>query len=1107
MARGRVRHLSSAFDVTEVETEQGAWGAVVVNVVRAGIPLHLTIPGGRWELRSRPALNRAALTAWKRAAEELHANDTEAAMRSWTEVVEGLPASQWSKRAELWMTVGQACGDAQRWAQSSDAYARARRELSAHGTRRQMAMVWASEAAVLSARGRLEDAESRAREAVLLLETEPESLLLALVLHQLGSAETWTGKYENAGRTLRRCVELTERLAPESLATATALFQLAYWAPRAGIPELARSGFPASYRIREKLAPDSIELAESLRGLGLLAVMNHDRVAAEAYTKECVELLERIAPASYDLGVCLANLGNITHDTAEAERLERRALVIVENVAPGSPGHADNLDNLGLILTIRGDFDGAERALRKSLALFEHLAPKGIPVGYTSAHLGWLAASQRRWATAEQLYRRALENIPAELYSSALAWVLVNEGKTDEAKRLSRAAVDTLRSDRSSDSSLALALFEDGRVRRATGDYSGAEAAFCESLDLVQPLGADVVRTGQTQSEISDALLREGNVDAAASHAEQAVRQISSALPGTTLEAEALYRLGKSRRRQGRLAESAELLRRAIEAIEMQSGRLGGSDDARTDFVASFRDYYRDYIEVLVELDREKDAFDMSERYRARAFLAMLAERDLAFAEDLPEDLRKQAKEVELHYARVQAQLSSAMLASGAHDQSTESLRAQLREVSIEKDEVRRRTCEASPRVAALRFPEPLSTAEASSLLEPGVAALSFVVGRSETFLFVVRGPTAHPALAVLRLPIGESDLQERIRRLLDGIRAEDVSSETAAIAADLYRDLIAPADALLSNTDRLLLIPDGPLHRLPFACLIRQIKNGRPEYLVQRWALHNVLSATVYGELVKARRSASDRGSFVAFGDPLYPTMEKEKSEQLALSNLRSAIRFANGIPPLPFTRKEVTAIANLYPADSHVFIGAAATEEQVKRSAGSARHLHFACHSALDEESPMNSGLVLTVPPDPKDGEDDGLLQAWEIIEKLRLDADLVTLSACGTALGKETGGEGLIGLTRAFQYAGARSVLASLWAVNDESTADLMTRFYTHLADGASKADALRAAQLEMIRGGDVVTDDRQREIGGVSAPAGSMASAPFRWASFQLIGDWR
>jgi CHAT domain-containing protein len=157
------------------------------------------------------------------------------------------------------------------------------------------------------------------------------------------------------------------------------------------------------------------------------------------------------------------------------------------------------------------------------------------------------------------------------------------------------------------------------------------------------------------------------------------------------------------------------------------------------------------------------------------------------------------------------------------------------------------------------------------------------------------------------------------------------------------------------------------------------------------------------------------------------------------------------------------------------------------VKSVAGEASLLHFATHALADEKAPLDSSLALSLPGDWRPGRENGLLQAWEIFEQVRLDADLVTLSACGTALGKEMSGEGILGLTRAFQYAGARSVLASLWGVNDASTADWMVRFYGRLKRGASKDDAVRQAQIETMR-----------------RPG---SSHPYHWAAFQLSGDWK
>jgi CHAT domain-containing protein len=170
----------------------------------------------------------------------------------------------------------------------------------------------------------------------------------------------------------------------------------------------------------------------------------------------------------------------------------------------------------------------------------------------------------------------------------------------------------------------------------------------------------------------------------------------------------------------------------------------------------------------------------------------------------------------------------------------------------------------------------------------------------------------------------------------------------------------------------------------------------------------------------------------------------------------VRAAVRRGYSLEPLPASRKEVEGIARLYGTRAVAYLGDQATEDRAKTIGKGARYLHFASHGLLDERFPLNSALALTIPERPAEGQANGLLQAWEIFEQMRIDADLVTLSACETGLGKELAGEGLVGLTRAFQYAGARTVLASLWSVGDESTAELMARFYDRLqAEGCGAA----------------------------------------------------
>ena len=214
---------------------------------------------------------------------------------------------------------------------------------------------------------------------------------------------------------------------------------------------------------------------------------------------------------------------------------------------------------------------------------------------------------------------------------------------------------------------------------------------------------------------------------------------------------------------------------------------------------------------------------------------------------------------------------------------------------------------------------------------------------------------------------------------------------------------------------------------------------------------------------------------------------VEEAAEETYGDPQIDAAVRSGYKFEPLPLSRQEVEEIASLYAPRSEAYVGAQATEERARSIGKDVSIIHYACHAYVNERFPLDSALVFTIPDKPAPGQDNGLLQAWEIFEKVRINADLVTLSACDSGLGREMGGEGLIGLTRAFQYAGARTVLASLWKVEDASTAELMKRFYGYLKAGRTKDEALRLAQIDLIHSADY--------------------PQPRDWAAFELMGDWR
>jgi CHAT domain-containing protein len=377
--------------------------------------------------------------------------------------------------------------------------------------------------------------------------------------------------------------------------------------------------------------------------------------------------------------------------------------------------------------------------------------------------------------------------------------------------------------------------------------------------------------------------------------------------------------------------------------------------------------------------------------------------------------------------------------------------------------------------MASLSYPQPLDLAATRRALPPSTLLLSYAVGEQATLLFAV-GPGER--FAVHRLPAGREEMAaevDRLRRLL--MRPSGELRASGRLAAQRLGELLlAPVADQLAAAERLLVVPDGALHGLPFAALAWPGDARR--YLVEGLALAFAPSATTLAGSLATPLAATPRRRLVAFADPRHPVL----TDPAAPAALRGLARLGEGtLPELPGARREAERIAGGWPGGSTVWVGEQATEDRAKRL-DAAGIVHFACHALVDAEHPLESGLVLAPSADRADN---GLLQAWEIYESASFDADLVTLSACDTGLGESLAGEGVLGLTRAFHYAGADSVLATLWPVTDHHTAMLMEELYRQLAAGAGRAEALRRAQLELLRSG----------------------AHPYHWAGYQLSGDWR
>lgn len=373
------------------------------------------------------------------------------------------------------------------------------------------------------------------------------------------------------------------------------------------------------------------------------------------------------------------------------------------------------------------------------------------------------------------------------------------------------------------------------------------------------------------------------------------------------------------------------------------------------------------------------------------------------------------------------------------------------------------------------------SVDDASELMGGNSALLMYYVGDAVSLLALVT------ADGIQCFPLPPRDkLEKTVGHYLKLLTGPDLSEFQGRSAAHgLFCTLFAPgSERFLSGVKNLVVIPDGILNRLPFETLVMDAAaDGEPAYLMERYSISYAPSLSSLTFLRRLGAAGAGPGKVLMIGKSDYQEHAGAEGDGYLLSLQKAAAESGFTFPPLPGVLKEIRGISSSTKRGRFAIrINDEADEGFLKQSPLSSYCIiHFACHGLIDETNPLRSSLILTR---KRESREDGHLQVREISD-LRLKADLVVLSACQTGRGKLSRGEGVMGLVKAFFYAGAKSVLSTLWNVNDETTAVFMRNFYSHLTRGMAKNEALKRAKLEMIKSG---------------------FSHPYYWAPFVLSGDY-
>ena len=1071
--------LETPFTWQWMEIEQAPRGLIELRGERQGEPLVIHVPVGLWEAQVRPVLPAVLEDLYLRGKELVDGEQVAEGVLCWRRMAEHADAGgDWRLQAWIWLRIAIAWDRVGDFEQAELAYEAALRE-----SRDAL-----SRSAVLDTMGasfgnhqRLDEAEASHRCALALKEaTWGESLQVARSRNGLG----WTAYLRGDQTAVRKQQDLLAA---------------------------AQEQIEGALAIQERLAPGGVAVARSLHDLGAVALQRGDLNTAAIHLNKSLSISTRLQPASPAMAATLFNLARLaTREGAldQAQHLYQQALLVMRKVAQPSPLMASILHGLGRVALARGDLALAEDYLQRALSLKSKREPEGLSVTSMLDDLGGIAKLRGDLDSAEEYFKRSLRLrsrlAPGSRYvarSLGLLSILAKErGDLETAERYLQEFLSIYGQSTLENQAIGLSLANLGDIALERGDLAAAEDYYQRSLAIRRKLVVNKV--GESLYNLGEVAVRRGDLKAAESYLQEALASDARSPLRNWPRASLLQTLANVFRQTGRLQQAVRYADLSIAALETQIGQLGGSLETQGRFRGQRGDVYRDALRLHLELGHPHEAFHLLERFRAQAFLALLAERDLTFAAALSPELARERRGLAASYDRNELRLAE--LDPEKDEKAIEALQREQVELRRRRDEIAGEIRLSTPRLATLQNSRALSFEQVRAALDPGTVMLSWSIGQEQSHLFIL---APGRELRVETLEVGREALEkdvDRFRQLIDQTRAgTGLGAEGLGwFSRRLYRLLIEPAEPWIAAGERIVLVPDGPLHHLPFAALIR--KDGR--HLVEWQPLSTVLSGTVFAELKKQRRDA-DAGAepssrqWVAFGDPWFPPrLADSQPEEIGEVRLRAFSRRAQlRWQRLPQSRREVEGIAALFPSDRRLtYLDREASEERAKAVGREARIVHFATHGYVDDRSPFDSGLMLSIPEELAEGRDNGLLQVWEVFESVRLDADLVVLSACETGLGEIRGGEGIIGLTRAFQYAGARAVLASLWRVEDEATAELMQRFYRHLRAGKAKDEALRAAQLELIRRPLQVPDGR----GGWRE---RNAAGPYFWAALQLVGD--
>ena len=748
-------------------------------------------------------------------------------------------------------------------------------------------------------------------------------------------------------------------------------------------------------------------------------------------------------------GRCLLNIGyyyDAVEDYSQALRYYTEALRITK-ILEDYGNESICLTNISNIYSELGDYDKALEYLRDVLKI-DREELKEDP--YVAIDLNNIGVTYQK---------KALQSGSAEDLNNALI-------NYEESLKIARRIKET--------KTEIEALSNLGFVHIDLERFPEALKYFKQALEKAEQAQDEEV-TARILNNIGIVHAEQGNYDLSIENLQGAL-EIASRAGKEGILWEAYFEIANVYMKKGDYQAALKNYKNSIDHLENIRSRI-----LLEEFKASYLgtdkrlEVYQNTIDLLFELsglESEKlyasEAFHFLERAKARAFLDRLEVSKVNIARGVDSKLLDQEDRLMKEISNLNSELLKPDLSAEQEKSITESLNQYEEQLESLKREIRM----SSPAYADLKYPQIISLEQTQDqMLDSKTAFFEYSVGEKNSYAFVI----TKRDLKIFPLPPAEK-IRSQVKEYLAAVADKD--NQDFRLGHALFKTLVSPG--LDEKLEKIIFIPDDILHYLPFETLLSQEDGHR--WLIKDYTIAYAPSITSLREIIQHEeaREQKRQKDLLAFGDPYFgPDEEKVDAED--------ALKFGTTVKASQFSRLEysgleIEKIAGLFKNKQvNVFKRENATEEQLKKlDLMSYKILHFATHCIIDDNKPARSHIVFSV---GIDSTEDEILQMREIFN-LRLNSDLVTLSACQTGLGQLIKGEGIVGLSRSFFHAGASSAVISLWAVHDQATSQFMERYYYHLRESKSIMNALQKTKLEMIDSG--------------------VLSHPYYWAGFVVTG---